>query len=225
MRDLPFTTDAFLAVFTRYNEAIGPFVPLLLWLLAALGLLVGARRGRRGARVTFIALALLWLWSGAVYHWMFFRRLESIGALFAILFATQGALLAWRGSLVGNVPIGLHRDWQTVLGAAVIVYAMLLYPAVGIALGHRAPAAPTFGAPCPVVMLTLGVLALVRPRPPLPLLLVPFAWTLFATSAAVQLGMWEDLGLPAAAVLVLVTVLRHRGERRRVLHAAGAVAR
>ena len=225
MRDLPFTADAFLAVFTRYNEAIGPYVPLLLWLLAAFGLLAATRRGRREARLAFIALALLWLWSGAVYHWLFFRRLESVGALFAILFATQGALLVWRGSLRADVPIEPRRDWQTVLGASIVVYAMLLYPLVGLALGHRAPAAPTFGAPCPVVMLTLGVLMLARPRPPLALLLIPVGWALVATSAAVRLGMWEDLGLPAAAVLVLATVLRQRAGRRPVLHAAGAVAR
>jgi hypothetical protein len=47
------------------------------------------------------------------------------------------------------------------------------------------------------------------------LLVVPLAWAVVATSAAVQLGMTEDFGLPIAAVVALVAALLTRERHHR----------
>ena len=68
-----------------------------------------------------------------------------------------------------------------------IVYAMLLYPAIGALAGQSYPAVPVFGvAPCPLVIFTFGVLLLADPLP-LRLLIVPLLWSLVGGSAALLL--------------------------------------
>lgn len=224
MRAPPFTPDEFLAVFGSYNDAIGPYAPLVLWLIAALALLAGVRDGRRGGRVLLLSLALLWAWSGVAYHWLFFRQLQPAGALYAVAFAAQAVLLV-RSGVRRTLSIQPRRDWQSAFGASVIAYAMVLYPVTSGALGHRVPAAPTFGAPCPVVMLTLGVLTMARPRVPVVHLLIPTGWAIVGASAAMTLGMQEDLGLPIAALGALAALVFPGHPRARAAAAGGGAVR
>lgn len=82
-----------------------------------------------------------------------------------------------------------------------LIYAMVLYPAIGWALGHRYPAAPTFGLPCPTTIATLGLLLWTAERPPVVAVVIPWLWCLIGTIAAIQLGVAEDLGLPVALAI------------------------
>jgi hypothetical protein len=209
MLALPFSRADFLAVFGRYNTAIGPWAPWLLAALAAAAVvgLVLARdelvRAQRSRRLLGF-LALLWGWSAIVYHWSFFRSVNPAASLFAALFAVEALLLTWaavRGASVPLVPFASRRRMW--IGGTIIAWALAGYPLAAFALGHRPPLAPTFGAPCPVVLLTLGTFAWAVPRIPWHLLAIPLAWAALGTSAALQLGMWEDLALPVAALLLL----------------------
>jgi hypothetical protein len=77
------------------------------------------------------------------------------------------------------------------------------YPLLGYAAGHRYPATPTFGLPCPTTIFTLGLLLWADRPMPRWLLAVPIAWSALGASAALQLGVPEDLGLVAAGVTSL----------------------
>src|SRR5690606_7702918 len=105
-----------------------------------------------------------------------------------------------------------------------VAYALLGYPLLGAALGHRFPAAPTFGLPCPTTLFTVGLLAfLARPYPAY-VLAVPLLWSAVGTSAAFGLGMYEDLGLIAAGLLaVRLSFGAGRVRRPRGLTAAGGL--
>lgn len=211
MLELPFSRADFLAVFGRYNEAIGPWAPWLLTAIAAIAVLAlalardDALRARRG-RLLLGFLALAWAWTAVAYHWLHFRAVNPAAALFAALFAIEALLLAWTAVRATSVPlrptVTERRAW---IGGAIVAYALVGYPLATLALGHRPPLAPTFGAPCPVVLLTLGVFAWAVPRAPWHLLMVPLGWAVLGTSAALQLGMWQDLALPLAALLVVAT--------------------
>ena len=90
-----------------------------------------------------------------------------------------------------------------------LVYALIVYPALGYWFGHRYPAAPTFGLPCPTTIFTLGMLLWTDRRVPLYLLPMPLVWSFIGIWAAVSLGMTEDFRLlPAGLIGALLIILR-----------------
>jgi hypothetical protein len=98
---LPFTQEQFLQVFARYNEALWP-LQWVAWLLGAYACMLVLRSGAGSARAVPAVLALLWLWTGVVYHGLFFAAINRAALLFAALFVLQGLLLAgwaWQGTL------------------------------------------------------------------------------------------------------------------------------
>ena len=91
-----------------------------------------------------------------------------------------------------------------------ILYALIVYPLLGRALGHRYPYSPTFGAPCPTTIFTFGIVLLSAvPRSRI-VLVIPVLWSLLGAFAALRLGMWEDAGLVISAIVAtLIVVLEH----------------
>jgi hypothetical protein len=179
--------------------------------LLAAATVVAALRMRRPTRIPLLLLSVLWLWMGIVYHFVFFRSINPAAALFGALFVIQAALLMW---LVSRKPVRhftLRRDSAGVLGVSMIVFALIIYPLLGSILGHRYPYAPTFGLPCPTTVFTFGLLLLARPAVPRSAFIIPVLWSAVATSAALQLGMMEDLSLPVVAIIASVVALQvHR---------------
>ena len=211
---VPFTVEQFLEVFRRYNEAVWPAQ----WILTALGVTVvvlALGRAPHAGRTISGVLALLWLWMGAVYHLVFFRPINPAATAFGALFLVEAALLAWLGVWRGALDFRVRRDATGLTGALLVLYALVLYPTIGHALGHRYPAAPTFGLPCPTTILTFGLLLWTVPPVPRRLLLIPALWALIGTAAAVELGIGEDFGLPVAAIVATVAIVMWRSPRRR----------
>ena len=194
---LPFTDAQFFAVFAAYNRAIWPaqVTAYVLGALAiALALKGGARNGRRVAGV----LALFWLWMGVAYHWGHFSQINRLAYLFGAVFVLEGVLLA-AVAVRGGVTFRSRTGPRGALGLALVAYAAVIYPLIGHALGHGWPRAPMFGvAPCPTTIFTVGLL-LWAERVPRELVAIPVLWSLVGASAAVLLGVWEDLGLVVAA--------------------------
>jgi hypothetical protein len=92
------------------------------------------------------------------------------------------------------------------VGAGLALYA-LAYPFLTMALGHRYPAAPTFGVPCPTVILTVGLFLSVRGGVPPILTMVPVLWGFIGGAAAVLLNVPTDFVLLGAGVLLMLAVL------------------
>lgn len=202
---LPFTTEQFLDVMGRYNEAVWP-AQWGLYLLGVCAVALAVRAGTAGGRAVAAILATLWAWMGIAYHLAFFRAINPAAVAFGAAFVAQGALFLWLGVRHDRLTFRVRGDLPGTVGALLALYALAGYPALAYALGHRWPATPTFGLPCPTTILTLALLAWASPPAPRLLLVVPLAWAAVATSAAVQLGMGEDFGLTAAAVLVVAAL-------------------
>ena len=210
---VPFTLEEFLSLFASYNEALWP-APLALSLLAvgaAAAVLLQSGAGwsanpqQTTGRLVSGALALLALWTGIAYHWAFFTRINPAAWLFGAMFVLEGVLLAWYGVARGAIAFRVRADLRGLAGGAVMLYALVVYPLIGAQLGHRFPAAPTFGAPCPATLFLLGMLlwsdpSVVTRRSVAALLVVPILWAAIGTSAALSLGMREDLALPIVAI-------------------------
>lgn len=212
---LPFTVDEFLAVFARYNERVWPMQLILVGLGLAAVAVAGRPARRNGAsRLVAALLGVLWAWMGLVYHIGFFRAINPAAVLFGIAFVTESVLLLAYGVLGDRLHFRFHADAGGWLGAALLTYALAVYPLLAIAFGHAYPRTPTFGLPCPTTIFTLGLLSWTRPPIPWAVLVVPIAWSFLGTSAAATLGMWEDLGLGLAAALFLLIHVRAPRPRR-----------
>lgn len=200
--DLPFSQAQFFAVFTRYNEAVAPAQILLLTL--GIGAVALALRPTRWSdRLIGAVLAGLWLWMGVVYHWWFFRPINPVATVFGAAFVVEGGLLLWYAVVRRRVAFRAPKSLRGGVALGLLLYAFAAYPALGWVLGHRYPAAPTFGLPCPTTIATLGLMLWTSGRPPLAIMMIPWAWGLVGTVAAFQLGMREDLALlPALAISV-----------------------
>ena len=206
---MPFTTAEFFDVFRRYNEAVWPLQVVLL--AAAVAVVVRALPPRRNAdRLGMLVVATFWLWMGVVYHFAFFRQINPAAAAFAVLFVVQGGVFVWLGARNNYITLRPRRGIVGTAGALLIVYAIVLYPVIGLLDGHRYPATPTFGAPCPTTIFTLGVLLWAERPVPRGTVVIPALWAVIATVAALQLQVREDFGLTIAAVIAVPIILSSR---------------
>jgi hypothetical protein len=161
-------------------------------------------------RVIAGGLAALWLWSGVVYHWMFFATINPVAKVFAGLFVLQALIVVVMGVFRDGLRFRPSRTGAGLAGWLVITYALLVYPLLGYMQGHGYPGGPSFGAPCPTVIFYFGMMLWTDTGHRAPFTAIPFAWAIVGTSAALSLGISEDLGLPAAAIVVLVTAVQRR---------------
>lgn len=78
---MPFTSEQFCDVFGAYNNAIWPaqIVAYALGLLAA-GFALWPSSA--GDRIIAGVLALMWAWTGIIYHWLFFAVINPGAFLF-----------------------------------------------------------------------------------------------------------------------------------------------
>jgi hypothetical protein len=209
---LPFSQDAFFALFEHYNRAIWPAQIAAYALgLGALALAVrpGARAGRAArGRIVAAILALAWAWNGGVYHVLFFATINFWADIFGAFFILEALLLLWTGVVRGNARFRFGGDRASWTGVALAVFAMAVYPLLSWLLGHGWPRAPMFGvAPCPMTIFTMGLLLLIEGRTPLHLPVIPVLWSLVGGTAAWFLGVTEDLALPAAGLGGLALIL------------------
>jgi hypothetical protein len=213
MAMLPFTHQEFTFVFALYNGVIWP----LQWAAQAAGFaMLAALRWRSSGRdrANFLVLSTMWLWTGLVYFIVFFSLVNPAATLFGALFVLQGLLLAkaaWSRQLVLGNAEGLRRA----LGWSLLVYSVVLYPALGLVLGERVLDLPAFGlTPCPVTLATFGLLVLGAGSARWWLYVIPVAWALVGGSAAILLGMPQDWPLLLAPLLLAGLELLERLQRR-----------
>ena len=211
--NLPFTQHAFLDAFARYNEAVWPAQIFLTG--AAFAILIAiAQRWCQRDRIASGLLGALWLWSGTVYHMGFFTDVSPAGWIFGATFVFQGIGFLVHGVARREIlftPREHRGRWLA--GLVAIGYALILYPMLARGFGHEWPRTPTFGAPCPLVLFTFGLLLWTDPLLPKWLLVVPIAWATIATQAALALAIHEDLPLPVVAIVAGIFLLGRPARR------------
>ena len=195
----PFSTEQFLSVFRLYNTSIWPG-QILLNALGILAIILCCRKNVDSVAISLF-LAGLWLWTGIVYHIVFFSLINPAAFIFGGLCVVQGALFIYYGVVRRAISFAYRRDLKGMTGALLLVYALIVYPVIGYFLGHAYPYAPTFGAPCPATIFTFGLLLWTTSRVRGYLVTIPFLWTLVGSSAALHLGIREDIGLLISGVL------------------------
>jgi hypothetical protein len=201
--ELPFTPDQFFSIFAEYNRGFWPVV-VALWTATVAALLLTWRDPHRWSAALSFFLGALWFWNAAAYHAVLFTRINPAAWMFAALFAAQAVLFIRDGRTHRRVYFGAKGARQ-VLGTALAIYA-LGYPFLTMALGHEYPATPTYGVPCPTVILTIGLLLTRRDAVPSTLAVIPILWGFIGGSAAALLQVPTDYVLLAAGVFLLMLV-------------------
>ncbi len=203
-----------LDLFARYNPAVWPGHLIAYALILVVLWRVVRTPGRTTDRVTTGLLAAMWLWLGVVYLGRYAAQLDPLlGVVYAAMFIVQAGLLVRAGIVRDDLAFTAGHGIAGAVGWLALGYALVVYPLIGVALGHGYPEAPLFGmAPCPSTIATFGLLLLAAPRLPRHLLIVPAVWAILAPPAAVGHGVLEDLGLALVAIVAIVLVLV--GDRR-----------
>lgn len=124
---LPFSREAFFAVFASYNTAVWP-AQVFLYGLALVLLALSLRGRRRNHRAISVGLGLLWLWPGVAYHWWHFAAINRPAWAFGALFVLQGALFVSHGIGGHRLQIGRPRGWYGWIGSLLVTYALVVYP-------------------------------------------------------------------------------------------------
>lgn len=211
----PFTIEEFLGVFVAYNSAIWP-AQIFAYILGFVAVATLWIERPLSSRLILAILSLMWAWNGVGYHFLFFSTINSAAKIFAGFFVLQSLLLAYCAVAPSDVTIRTRRDFRSFAGCACILYAMLLYPLLGIRAGHGLMAGPMFGvAPCPTTIFTIGLLLLARGRWVVWLSVIPFLWSVVGLAAALQLGIPEDFGLPVAGLVLVGTLVIEAFRARR----------
>jgi hypothetical protein len=133
-----------------------------------------------------------------------FSKINPAATGFAALCVLQAILLAASATATNGLRFSVEPDLRSASGLSLIIYALRIYPILGIWAGQGLTAGSMFGmAPCPTTIFTIGMLLLARV---VWLSIIPFLWCLVGLAAAVQLGISEDFGLPVAGIVLLVAV-------------------
>ncbi len=203
---IPFTIAQFLDVFEKYNLSIWP-MQIVLNLFGIAAIVLAVKKASYSDRVIAIILALLWLWSGVVYHLVYFTTINKAAYGFAVVYILQGMMFVVFGVLKPNLSFKYRPNAYGIMGSLLILYAMLIYPALGYFLGHMYPKAPTFGVPCPTTIFTFGLLLWTGKDVPKSILIIPLIWSVIRFSAALSLGIREDIGLLIAGLIATPMIL------------------
>ncbi|MEE9913760.1 MAG: hypothetical protein K4571_18775 [Deltaproteobacteria bacterium] len=214
--NIPFTVEQFFAVFRNYNEAICP-AQILAYILGLAVIVLAIRRVSLSDRIISAILAIFWMGMGVFYHILHFSVINPAAWIFGIVFILQGLLFLVAGTFLEKLTFRFTVKPLPIIGALFILYAMVIYPVLGIIFGHLYPAAPMFGvAPCPTTIFTIGILLWTIKPVPFYLLIIPFLWSLVGMSAAINLRVPQDYGLVIAVVLGTILILiRNRGMKKR----------
>jgi len=213
----PYSTDAFLEALTSYNQVIWPGQLSVFFLSALLfGLLLFPRKN--SDRVIAGLLAFSWIWDGLIFMNLHLIHLNWSVSYFGFVFAIQGLLLIWSGIIKNRLNFTGDASVASWLGVALVIFALIIYPLVQIAIGIDWMTVQYVGAaPTPTVILTLGILLLCADRVPIHLMVIPVVWSCADGVTAWNLSLWWDLSLPLAGLLtVFFSLMRQKNASKSV---------
>jgi hypothetical protein len=212
---MPFTVGEFLGVFKSYNNSVWPSQIILFISALYIVFLIIKKRKYSDRLITFI-LMFYWLWIGIVYHLYFFTRINPAAYIFGIIFIIQAVLFYTAGIYGKKLIFEWHSNLNGFIGAFIILYALIIYPLLGMYFGHVYPENPTFGLPCPTTIFTLGILIWIKGKIPLYIIVIPLLWSVLGFSAAVNLGIKEDTGLIISGIISAVVFIKVQLQARMI---------
>lgn len=212
---MPFTQDQFMSVFADYNLSVWP-AQILFNVLALISLFLIIKKYTISDRFINSVLALFWLWMGIVYHIIFFSGINPGANIFGGLFILQGLIFLFSGVIKENLKYSVSNSPAVVTGFILILFALFIYPFLGILFNHTYPSNPTFGLPCPTTIFTFGILLFSVKKIPVYVIIIPFIWSLIGFTAALNLGIYEDTGLLITGLVSVYIIIFYLNRKERI---------
>lgn len=211
---LMFSAKTYYRLFERYNTAVWPAQCIVLAIGGAI-FLCALRSGARGARLAAILLAACWLWVAWAFFWQRYATINWAANYFAAAFLLQALLLLWLGGQRthpgGLAPAGPPR----IVGAALLGFAVLVFPALAPLSGRPWQQAEIFGiAPDPTALATLGVLLVARA--PWQLWPLPLLWCAVSAATLYTMQSADAWVVGGCALAALLLSLAQAARRRRL---------
>ncbi len=204
----PFTLEQFLEVFKNYNLDVWP-MQVVFYLLAVIVIFLSFKKFNNSNQIINIVLSFFWLWIGIVYHIIYFSGINKAAFGFGVIFIIQGFIFLFYGVFKSKISFHFRYNINNIIGALLILYALIIYPLLGYFLGHRYPYSPTFGLPCPTTIFTFGILLTANRKVPVFVLIIPVIWSVIGFFAAISFGILEDTGLLISGILASILILRN----------------
>lgn len=204
---LPFTPAEFFEVFRSYNQLIWP-LQIVFYILVLIIFYSVFKSNLKASRIILFILSFLWGWMGIIYHLSFFSEINKAAFTFGLLFVIQGVLFLLNIVFNHYFLFSYRSNLFGITGAFLIIFSILIYPILNIASGHQFPASPTFGLPCPTTIFTLGVLLLNEKKTPLFIMIIPLLWSFIGFTAALTLGVYEDISLLIAGIGSFILIIK-----------------
>lgn len=173
---LLFSPRVYYRLFENMNTTWGLVVACAL-MAGVIAFYLALRHGLRGNRIIPVLLALVWAWSGYGFLWLYYLPIN--WAVFYLLpgFALQVVLFAIFAVRPLPLCFGWRGDFSSYVGLALVAFALIVYPFIGLIEGRGLIQAELFGSAAdPTVLGTLGFVLLSRGTWRWVLLPVPLAW-------------------------------------------------
>lgn len=212
---VPFTAEQFLQLLKDYNQSIFP-LQILFYIIAIASIILCFSRQKYSDKLINLVLAFFWFWMGIVYHLIFFTTINKAAYIFGTAFIIQGILFIYYGVAKTKLRYKASVRRQGLASLLFIIFALIIYPLLGIKLGHVYPTSPTFGLPCPTTIFTFGILLWSEGKIPRVVFVIPLLWALIGFTAAIKLGIAEDVSLLISAVISIVIALFQRNIQKTV---------
>jgi hypothetical protein len=210
--------DDFFNTLQTYNETVYA-ITILTYLLGLLTIYLVSRRSNQASKGVSVILSFLWAWSGLIFHVLFFgpTNVEFLGMTMpgvwyfsGFLFILQSLLFITYGWVKSALFFSFDISPCSVVGAIFVIYAMLIYPLIGVLTGYTYPRYPLFGSsPCPVTIFTWGLLLWTNKKIPLRVSIVPFIWGIMGIMPVIVLGVYADIGLILTSIIGFPLILLH----------------
>lgn len=210
--------EDFFSTLQSYNEIVVP-VAAFTFVLGVVAVFLASSKPKHSGQMISLILSFLWMWSGVVFFILFYGPQEvvflnvtmpGVWYLSGFLWIIQSLVFLFAGVFRSSLSFKLGSDRQSVIGTVMIIYAMIIYPLIGLLTGRSYPEYPIFGvAPCPVTIFTFGLLQWTDRKVPVFVAIIPLVWALLGVMPVLALDVWADVGLILSGIIGFTLILVH----------------
>lgn len=206
---LPFTTGQFFNVIEKYNLTMFPF-QLIILLLGIVCLFLLHSKLSAKDKLIGIYLGILWIWIGVAYHLVYFTVINKAAFLFGGIFILQGLFILFSTFVKNRLIFTFTLQTKDYLGYFFILYGLIIYPIISYFVEGSFERTIVMGLPCPSTIFTFGFFILTSNKFPKYFLIIPSLWAVLGLSAAINIGVFQDVMILIAAIIADIILIRRK---------------